>query len=726
MTPLVAKEGKVLKIERVPGAQLEGTSVQHIAGGPWKGIVINKATATETPDREKADSVRDFTAYIVNTKGKQEEIKEKRQLRFWFKLYVPEYEWEAVTEKFFQDLLNPYEFPKDYIGYVKRVLTLIKEYQEISKMELEMRPPRPGEDDEITMTRRQMVYHTQQTTRTFTTQEDYQRFRDGGGVGPDGSYIQGPSGTSSLRYGASLDRSNRPGFSGQDDQVRQRVGGEPGTPGGFYDYYTPGMISPVSPGGQRFRYYGQDPGSDEFVQFQDGESRFTIRRSQFYSNSVVIKRGLKLNKRGHMIIWIAKKQKLLNTLEDAYPNSLQREDLVRLGGFRKADANRIPVLLRDLQERGMINDMGNGRWLRVQKITAPAEDKAGAQPIPESRTHKVQYVQHLPRLAAKDQPTIAVVTLLYAEKLAVDIMLDYKVTYVRYKTEGEGTVYTIGSIGRHRIVTTKLSRIGYGEDAKTAAGNTVTRLLGTFGQVEYVILVGVGGGVPNFDDSRQDVRIGDIVVSKPGQSRGPLYVACTAVDRDKEGQFNFSTRSWSAREDILERVAQNIMDTQTKDTSRPPGWDTYLKHALDELEGHEIRFYRPPPETDKIYKYLDDGNREEVPHPPELPGSARTYFPDTPVVHHGIVGAGRTLVKYPTVRQAFVTHTGVKVVDSGFQAVMDSIEGNRKDSVMVIRGVSDYYDGTRKKEWQPFASLAAAAYMKEMILKMPTDNDDSD
>ncbi len=43
---------------------------------------------------------------------------------------------------------------------------------------------------------------------------------------------------------------------------------------------------------------------------------------------------------------------------------------------------------------------------------------------------------------------------------------------------GEGQVYTIGDIGKHKVVSTKLSRNGYEQGAVTSAGNTVTRMLG--------------------------------------------------------------------------------------------------------------------------------------------------------------------------------------------------------------------------------------------------------
>ena len=46
-------------------------------------------------------------------------------------------------------------------------------------------------------------------------------------------------------------------------------------------------------------------------------------------------------------------------------------------------------------------------------------------------------------------------------------------------------MYTIGNIGHHKVVSTKLSRNGYEQGAVTSAGNTVTRMLGTFMSRDY-------------------------------------------------------------------------------------------------------------------------------------------------------------------------------------------------------------------------------------------------
>ncbi len=80
---------------------------------------------------------------------------------------------------------------------------------------------------------------------------------------------------------------------------------------------------------------------------------------------------------------------------------------------------------------------------------------------------------------------------------------------------GESNVYTLGNIGPHRVVCTKLPSVGHTREAMIAAGSTTTRLLGTFQAVEFVFLVGVGGGVPHYTDYARHVRLGDVVVSSP-------------------------------------------------------------------------------------------------------------------------------------------------------------------------------------------------------------------
>ena len=60
-------------------------------------------------------------------------------------------------------------------------------------------------------------------------------------------------------------------------------------------------------------------------------------------------------------------------------------------------------------------------------------------------------------------------------------------TYIHDYFIGEANVYTLGDIGKHRVVSTKLPMAGgQSRDALIATGGTTTRLLGTF-QVTWLI-----------------------------------------------------------------------------------------------------------------------------------------------------------------------------------------------------------------------------------------------
>lgn len=101
--------------------------------------------------------------------------------------------------------------------------------------------------------------------------------------------------------------------------------------------------------------------------------------------------------------------------------------------------------------------------------------------------------------------------------------------YCCWPHTGESNVYTLGNIGAHRIVSTKLPAVGSTRESMTASGNTTTRLLGTFQKVDYVFIIGVAGGVPHYTDFKKHVRLGDVVVSHVDQNRLVKYVFYTFV-----------------------------------------------------------------------------------------------------------------------------------------------------------------------------------------------------
>lgn len=216
-------------------------------------------------------------------------------------------------------------------------------------------------------------------------------------------------------------------------------------------------------------------------------------------------------------------------------------------------------------------------------------------------------------------------------------------------------------------------------------------------------------------DDNTHVRLGDVVMSKPEYSSGPIYLYCSGTDIDPSGTTSFNTQNWNSKADVIEQV---VAERQAGDISDTPEWLAYLDEAMDDLSKADSRFYRPKVETDRMFRNIDD-RQVEIQHPVPSESSARTLHPGRPVVHYGLVGSGSMLAKDEDLRRDFALLNEVKAIDCGFQAVMDSVEGNRTDNFAIIRGIADYEEGLNKREWQPYASVVAAAYMKMLVNALP-------
>ncbi|XP_021380246.1 uncharacterized protein LOC110467415 isoform X2 [Mizuhopecten yessoensis] len=400
------------------------------------------------------------------------------------------------------------------------------------------------------------------------------------------------------------------------------------------------------------------------------------------------------------------REKMLHILESAYPNVLEVEDLIRM---TQADEAIVRLQLSELKQRDLVREVENGKIVRH---------------VLEDDKTEVQMVKQMPTIAANQQPTIAIITANYGEKLAVDAMMESKTTFVKFKSEGESNVYTMGYIGEHRVVSTKLPAIGHARAAQISSGNTTTRLLGTFQNIEHVFVVGIAGGVPHYTDYYKHVRLGDIVVSAC-DSGDSLYYYCEKVLRNKEGDIQFKFKTFTPKEKDLQNVLEKLKDRSRRKPEKAP-WEKYITEGLETLKNQEADFNRPPPESDRLYMGIGDDNVIEVQHP-ESPDSVMNLHQGSPNIHFSPIGSGR-FYKSEQLRMDFAQRHGVMCFDTEFDQVLESIVGNRKDSFLFIRGIADYGDGTRNKEWGPYASLVAASMMKAIIkmISNPCLSEDED
>lgn len=147
-------------------------------------------------------------------------------------------------------------------------------------------------------------------------------------------------------------------------------------------------------------------------------------------------------------------------------------------------------------------------------------------------------------------------------------------------------------------------------------------------------------------------------------------------------------------------------------------WEQYIMEGEQKLRGEESSFHRPSVKTDKLYM-LENGEKIHIKHPKPPRGAEFLYRENQPTLRYGIITSGRPITRSQDLRSEFAEASGTIAFNLDYSPVLESIEGNRTESFIVIRGVCDYEDGSKKKEWQPYASLCAAAYMKAMILMIP-------
>ncbi|XP_028175700.1 uncharacterized protein LOC114363957 isoform X2 [Ostrinia furnacalis] len=570
MTPKCKTETSTILVVERKAVEAEASDKTHVAGGDHTGLIINKEKVYENGVTEPCHAQLEFWVYLVSV-ANGSHTREARALRFWFKPQTPPSERSHEAQAFFRELVSPQDFPKDYVGFIKKIMKLMQhKYHQLKILEIELRQEgrrTPPPETNGVVTSKGVVYNY-----------------------CNGSFIE-------------------------DSAASQ----------------TP----------------------------------------------------------------IISEQRVLDMIENAYPNPLTVEDFVSVGKWSKAD---IKDALESLEEKGLTRTMSEGLYIRQHSVDT-------------------QVVKQMPTLCSSRQPSIAVVTALYCEKQAVDAMMDNQETYVRYTTVGESNVYTLGTIGAHRVVTTKLPSVGRTREAMTAAGNTTTRLLGIFQKVEYVFLVGVGGGVPHYTDYAKHVRLGDVVVSTPASDLSDkyVYIFCEKADRNEKGGWDYEVKPYKPSSFLLQDIALRLTSSQTAP------WNSYVEEGLQRLRSVPGRWEPPEGATDRLCVEVGAGAYIEVSHP--TPQGDQVDQAGGIRVHCAPVAGGRAVAAAGEARAAFAAHARALAYDCELDAVLDSVVGNRKDCFVSVRGISDYRDGTRGKEWQPHAALAAAAVMKSIVAAMdpPTD-----
>ncbi|OAR01331.1 hypothetical protein LLEC1_06463 [Akanthomyces lecanii] len=296
------------------------------------------------------------------------------------------------------------------------------------------------------------------------------------------------------------------------------------------------------------------------------------------------------------------------------------------------------------------------------------------------------------------------------EYVAAQAFLDEKHDQPDHVSTNDTNIYTLGKVGKHHVAIGTLPDGEYG----TAAAATVAKgMLCSFPNIRIGLMVGIGGGAPN---SKNDIRLGDIVVSTPRNGHGGVfqYDFGRTIQNKK-----FQTVGFLNQPPELLRAA--VADVQAEYELDGHQIDAAIDAVLNQRPRLRQKYQRPSDDSDKLFQ-------SKVAHPDidsnceidcfDGPSSLvqrrpRTSFEDNPAIHYGIIASANQLMKDASVRDRLAAEEHVLCFEMEAAGLMNHFP------CVVIRGICDYADSHKNNQWQGYAAMAAAAYAKDLLRRIP-------
>jgi nucleoside phosphorylase len=185
--------------------------------------------------------------------------------------------------------------------------------------------------------------------------------------------------------------------------------------------------------------------------------------------------------------------------------------------------------------------------------------------------------------------TVACICPMGVELAPVEALLDQ--IHPLLPTQRDHNNYSLGEIGGHNIVIAVLPEIG-----NNAAATVAIQLLNDFPSVRFGLLVGVGGGVPDEEDGGDDIRLGDVVVSKSTDTFGGVV----QYDMGKHTPDGFKRMGTLNKPPaILRSSVQMLLARHERERSCIP---QYLADMVDKFPNMKEKYTHPGKAQDQLFK----------------------------------------------------------------------------------------------------------------------------
>lgn len=306
--------------------------------------------------------------------------------------------------------------------------------------------------------------------------------------------------------------------------------------------------------------------------------------------------------------------------------------------------------------------------------------------------------------------TVGWICAVKTEYVAAQLFLDEKHGRPHQQSQHDGNDYTLGQIGKHKVV---ISTLPGGEYGTSAATGVARDMLHSFPNIRIGLMVGIAGGAPNKD---HDIRLGDVVVSMPGNGEsGVIYYDFGKAIQNHGLKI---TGHLDKPPTILRTAATGL---QAEHEIEP---HTIEEAVMSKLQNARLRksYGRPDLNSDRLYQptfehhekccaeATGDENAQLVDR------ALRGEEEDSLVIHYGLIASGNKLMKDALVRDQLSAEHGILCFEMEAAGLMNNFP------CLVIRGICDYSDTHKNKGWQGFAAMAAAAYARDLLYRIPPNS----
>jgi nucleoside phosphorylase len=266
--------------------------------------------------------------------------------------------------------------------------------------------------------------------------------------------------------------------------------------------------------------------------------------------------------------------------------------------------------------------------------------------------------------------------------------------------------YIFGRVGNHNVILAGLPSGVYG---LVSAATVATQMASSFKAIRFSLMVGIGGGVPSKD---HDIRLGDIVVSRPNNYNGGVI------------QYDFGKQIQGQDFELIGTLNKPPLALLTgtsrleaEHSAEPSKVSEFVKQAIQKWPALNDLCQHHGTQEDRLFisTYVHDSSQDSCALcDPKMQLVRSPRVTDEPQIHYGTIASGNQVMKDAGARDRLAQKHGIICFEMEAAGLMDVLP------CLVIRGICDYADSHKNKKWQGYAAIAAAAYAKELLYVIRT------